>query len=72
MPAPGIVEAFDVVEHVSLGLVSRAADLASHPLDLERGEEALYRRARHRARTSGAFNGSPQQLPDRLIEQATP
>ncbi len=44
MPVPGIVEAFDVVEHIGLSLVSRAVDLSSHPLDLERGEEALHRR----------------------------
>ncbi len=39
-----IIEAFNVVEHVSLGLVARAIRFACCALGLQRGEEALHRR----------------------------
>src|SRR5215204_52787 len=38
-----IIEAFDVVEHVSLGLVACVIGLARCALGLQRGEEALHR-----------------------------
>ena len=56
MPALSIVEAFDVVEHVSLGFVAGPIRFAGCALGFERGEEALHRgivpdvaRAAHRA-----------------------
>ena len=58
MPAQEIVEVFDVIERVGLGLVSCVVDLAGHSFDLEREEEL-------------AIAALSQQLPDRLIEQAT-
>ena len=38
-----VVEAFDIIEHVSLHLRSRAVDRLPDPLGLERGEEASHR-----------------------------
>src|ERR1700691_2440613 len=43
MPAFRIIEAFDVVAHVSLGLVMCPIGFASCSLGLERREEALHR-----------------------------
>ena len=34
MPAPGVVEALDVVEHISPGFIARPVDLAGYPLGL--------------------------------------
>ena len=42
MPAFEIVEAFDVIEHLGLRLISRAIGFARDPLGLQRGEEALH------------------------------
>src|SRR5271168_5499426 len=44
VPAFRIIEAFDVVEHISLGLVARPIRFARRALGLQRGEEALHRR----------------------------
>ena len=44
MPALGVVEALDVIEHACLGLVPRPVRLARRPFCFQRGEEALYRR----------------------------
>ena len=44
VPARGIVEAFDVIEHVLPCLIARAAGFARDPFSLQRGEEALHRR----------------------------
>ena len=38
---PRVIEAFDVIEHISLGLVARPIGFACRPLGLQRGEEAL-------------------------------
>ena len=42
MPPLWIVEAFDVVEYVGLGLVASAIGLARCPFGLQRREEALH------------------------------
>lgn len=42
VPARRVVEAFDVVEHVSPGLLSTAVDLARRALGLQAAEEALH------------------------------
>jgi hypothetical protein len=42
--ALGIVEALDVIEHVSFGFVTRAIGFALGSFGLQRGEEALHRR----------------------------
>ena len=39
----GIIDALDVIEHVGLGLDSRAVRLARRAFGLQRGEEALHR-----------------------------
>ena len=44
VPSMRVVEALDVVEHVSPRIVPGAVDLAECALGLERGEEALHRR----------------------------
>ena len=44
VPAFGIVEALDVVEHVRLGLISCSVQLSCRSFCLERREEALHRR----------------------------
>ena len=44
MPALGVIEALDVIEHVGLGLVPRPVRLAGRSLGFQRGEEALHRR----------------------------
>ena len=44
MPAPGIVEALNVVEHVGLGLCPGAIRLARCSFRLERGKATLHRR----------------------------
>ena len=44
MPAPGIVEALDVIEHIGLGLRARAVQLRGRALRLQRGEEAFHHR----------------------------
>src|SRR5580700_2828864 len=44
MSAFSIVEAFDVVEHVSLGFVTCPIRFACRAFGLQRGEEALHRR----------------------------
>ena len=59
MSTPGIIEAFDVIERISPGLVSRVVDFTSHPLLLSE-EKKL------------SIAALSQQLPDLLIEQATP
>ena len=41
MPAPWVVEALDLVEHVGSDFVACAVDLTSGPFGLQRGEEAL-------------------------------
>ena len=43
MPALHVVEAFDVVEHISLGLVARPICFARYALCFQRGEEAQCR-----------------------------
>jgi hypothetical protein len=43
MSALGIVETFNVIEHIGFGLVTRSIDFARCPFGLERGEEALHR-----------------------------
>jgi hypothetical protein len=43
VPTFGIIEALDVIEYVSLGLITRPIGLARCALGLERGEEALHR-----------------------------
>lgn len=43
VPPPGIIEAFDVIEHVRFGVVARAVRFRRGALGLERGEEALHR-----------------------------
>ena len=42
MPPPGIIEVFDIIEHLGFGLVSRAVGLGCRTLGLQRGEEALH------------------------------
>ena len=37
-----VVEAFDITEHVRLGLCPRSVDLLAHPLGLEGREEAFH------------------------------
>jgi hypothetical protein len=59
VPAPGIVEALDVVEHVGLGLVACPVRFACRSFGFQRREEALHRRI-------------IPTLPDRFIEQVTP
>ena len=44
VPSPRVVEAFDVVEHVRPGIVSRPVELARDALGFQRREEALHRR----------------------------
>jgi hypothetical protein len=44
MPSPGIVEALDVIEYIGLGLRSRAVQLCSRALRLQRREKALHHR----------------------------
>jgi len=44
VPASHVVEAFDVVEHVSLGFVPCPIGLARRSFGFQRGEEALHRR----------------------------
>ena len=44
MPAFRIVEALDVIEHISLGLFSAPVRLAIDALGFKRREEALHRR----------------------------
>lgn len=43
VPACGIVEAFDVIEHVLSRVVARVIGFACDPFGLQRGEEALHR-----------------------------
>jgi len=43
VPARGIVEAFDVIEHVLPCLIARAVGFARDPFGLQRREEALHR-----------------------------
>ena len=43
VPACGIVEALDVIEHVLFCVVARAVGFARDPFGLQRGEEALHR-----------------------------
>ncbi len=43
VPRRGIVEAFDVIEHVLPCLIARAIGFARDPLGLQRGEEAFHR-----------------------------
>lgn len=42
--ATRIIEAFDIVEHVRLGIIPGPVDLAGTPFGLKRGEKALHRR----------------------------
>jgi len=44
VPAFRIIEAFNVVKHVGLGIIARPIGFARCALGLERGEEALHRR----------------------------
>lgn len=60
VPARGIVEAFDVIEHVLPCLIARAVGFARDPFGLQRGEKKL------------SIAALSQTLPDRLIEQVTP
>ena len=41
VPPPGIIEAFDVIEHIGPGLGLRAVPLRGRGVGLQRGEEAL-------------------------------
>ena len=41
VPPPGIIEAFDVIEHIGPGLGLRAVPLRGRAVGLQRGEEAL-------------------------------
>ena len=43
VPAPGIVEALNVIEHIGSGFVPGSIQFARCPRGLERGEEALHR-----------------------------
>ena len=66
VPACRVVEAFDVIEHLGLRLISRAIGFARDPLGLQRGEPK-----------AGVANklsmaALSQTLPERLIEQVTP
>src|SRR5271168_3515388 len=44
VPAFRIIEAFNVVEHIGLGVVARPIGFARRAFGLQRGEEALHRR----------------------------
>ena len=44
VPPSGIVEAFNVIEHIGLGLGSRAVHLRGRAFGLQRGEDALHHR----------------------------
>ena len=43
VPARGIIEAFDIIEHVLPCLIARAVGFARGSLSLQRGEEAHHR-----------------------------
>jgi hypothetical protein len=58
VPAFGIVEAFDVVEHISPGLVPRPVRFACRSFCLQRREKL-------------SIAALSQTLPERLIEQTT-
>src|SRR2546421_13032282 len=68
VPAFRIVEAFDIVKYIRLGLIARTIQFARGALDLQRRKEALHRgvvphiaRAAHR--TYDAVGGhQPQEL----------
>lgn len=59
VPARGIVEAFDVIEHVLPCLSARAIGFARDPLGFQQGEKL-------------SIAVLSQTLPDQLIEQVTP
>jgi hypothetical protein len=44
VPPPRIVEALDIIEHIGLGLRSRAVHLRRRAFGFQRGEEALHHR----------------------------
>ncbi len=56
MPAYGVVEAFDIVEHIGPCLIPCPVDLAGGPFGLQKLSIAAV----------------SQTLPERLIEQVTP
>ena len=59
MPTPWIVEPFNLVEHVCMGLVPGGAFASVHALALERREEALDRRVVPAVALSAHATGDP-------------
>jgi hypothetical protein len=69
MPALGVVEALNVIEHIGLGLGPCAIRLARWSFRLERGEEAFHRSIVPDIARSAHGTGDAivrQQQPDRL------
>ena len=69
MPALGVVEALNVIEHIGLGLCPVAIRLARCSFRLERGEEALHRSIIPNIARSAHGTGDAivrQQQPERL------